>query len=149
METKIQKEFLETGFGFPVRLINVPMIKVRGEWTPNVNYNALADEVLLALSRKGSRLTGAEVRFIRTHFEMTLQEFAKRFSVTHVAVLKWEKTKHTATVMGWATEKDVRLFVVTKLGSQAPAFAELYSSLETMPARKSSLIHLDAQDLAA
>ena len=149
METKIQKEFIETGFGFPVKLFNVPMVKVRGEWTPKVNYNELAHLMLLALSRKESRLTGAEVKFIRTHFEMTLQDFANRFSVTHVAVLKWEKSKHAATAMGWSTEKDVRLFVLTKLDTQATEFAVLYANLEEMPTRKSAPIHIDVQDLAA
>src|SRR3989338_5645317 len=106
METKIQKEFIDTGFGFPVRLRNVPMVKVRGDWTPKVNYNSLAQSVLDALAFKASRLTGNEIKFIRTHFEMTLQEFAKRFSVSHVAVLKWEKSKTQATAMSWSTEKD-------------------------------------------
>ena len=41
METKVQKRFVDTGFGFPIRLINVPMVKVRGVWTPKINYNEL------------------------------------------------------------------------------------------------------------
>ena len=94
-ETKIQKEFIDTGFGFAVRLKNVPMIKVRGTWTPKINYNHLAEAVLHSLAFKSARLTGAEIKFIRTHFDMTLQEFAKRFCVTHVAVLKWEDRKST------------------------------------------------------
>ncbi len=65
--------------------------------------------VLKSLYYKPARLTGSEVKFIRSHFEMTLQDFAKRFDVTHVAVLKWEKSKNNATVMNWETEKDIRL----------------------------------------
>ncbi len=99
METKVQREFLDTGFGFPIRLVNVPMVKVRGTWTPKLNYNELALVVLRALTYKESRLTGNEIKFIRTHFEMTLQEFAKRFCVTHVGVMKWEKTKNQSTAM--------------------------------------------------
>jgi hypothetical protein len=45
-ETKIQKEFVDTAFGFPVRLKNVPMVRVRGTWTPKVNYNHLAEMFL-------------------------------------------------------------------------------------------------------
>ena len=100
------------GFGFPIRLLNVPMIKVRGAWTPKINYNALSLKVLRALAHKESRLTGNEIKFIRTHFEMSLQEFAKRFCVTHVGVMKWEKTKNAPTSMGWSAEKDIRLFVL-------------------------------------
>ena len=99
METKIQKELIDTGFGFPIRLRNVPMLKVRGVWTPKLNYNELALVVLRALTHKESRLTGNEIKFIRTHFEMTLQEFAKRFCVTHVGVMKWEKSKNQPTCL--------------------------------------------------
>ena len=110
MKTKIQKEFIDTGFGFRVRLLNVPMVQVRGEWTPKINYNELARVVLRELSHQASRLTGDEVRFVRTYFEMTLQNFALRFSVSHAAVLKWEKSEAIPTAMNWATEKDLRLF---------------------------------------
>lgn len=149
METKIQKEFIDTGFGFPIRLMDVPMIKVRGSWTPNLNYNKLALVVLRALAHKGSRLTGNEIRFIRTHFEMTLQEFAKRFCVTHVGVMKWEKAKNQPTSMNWTTEKDIRLFVLTRLAAKAQELASLYDELETFPEGKSEPIHLDAKRLAA
>ena len=48
MERKIQKMFIDEGLGFKVRLFNVPMIKVRGSWTPHINYNELAKVVLPA-----------------------------------------------------------------------------------------------------
>jgi hypothetical protein len=150
MEIKIKKELIDTGFGFPVRLKNVPMIKVRGIWTPNINYNHLTDAVLYLLAFKPSRLTGAEIKFIRTHFEMTLQLFADRFCVTHVAVLKWEKLKDAPTVMTWTTEKDIRLFVLCKLRVKSGVMAQLYNQLETKAAEKpNKLLDLDAGDLAA
>jgi hypothetical protein len=89
------------------------MVKVRGVWTPKINYNEFAHVVLRVLAHKESRLTGNEIRFIRTYFKMTLQKFAKRFCVTHVAVLKWEKVKNQPTAMNWTTEKDIRLFVLS------------------------------------
>jgi hypothetical protein len=150
METKIQKEFIDSGFGFPIRLINVPMVKVRGIWTPKLNYNELTLVVLRALAHKGSRLTGNEIKFIRTHFEMTLQEFAKRFYVTHVGVIKWEKTKSQPSAISWSTEKDIRLFVLSKLTGKTSELANLYFELQELPkVRRSTPIHLDAKDLAA
>jgi hypothetical protein len=137
METKIQKEFIDTGFGFPIRLVNVPMVKVRREWTPKINYNELALEVLRALAHKESRLTGNEIKFIRTHFEMTLQEFAKRFCVTHVGVMKWEKTLNKPTAMNWSAEKDIRLFVLTRLTAKAQELASLYDDLQVLPEGRS------------
>jgi hypothetical protein len=102
------------------------MVKVRGVWMAKLNFNDLALVVLRALAHKESRLTGAEVRFIRNHFEMTLQEFSGRFCVSHVAVMKWEKMKNQATVMNWATEKDIRLFILAKLTAKAQEFAKFY-----------------------
>ncbi len=149
METKVQKGFIDTGFGFPIHLINVPMVKVQGVWSPKINYNELAYAVLRALTHKESRLTGNEIKFIRTHFEMTLQKFAKRFCVTHVAVLKWEKAKDQLTAMNWTTEKDIRLFVLSRLAARADELAQLYNELEALPERKPAPIRLDAKKLAA
>lgn len=149
METKIQKEFIDSGFGFDVRLSNVPMVKVRGEWTPKINYDDLARAILLELSHKKSRLTGNETRFVRTYFGMTLQKFAKRFCVTHVAVMKWEQAGSSPTSMSWATEKDIRLFILTGLGSSSNALAKLYMSLENVVSLKGVSMNLDMQKLAA
>lgn len=149
MEKKVAKEFIDEGFGFKVRLLNVPMIKVRGAWTPNINYNVLASVVLHALAYKPSRLTGSEIRFIRQHFELTLQEFAGRFSVSHPAVIKWEKMAGRPTVMNWATEKDLRLHVLSKLGADPSAVAALYANLEREASVKPVPVEIDAKKVAA
>jgi hypothetical protein len=148
-QQKTVKSWIETGLGFPVRLSNVPMIKVRGEWTPNIDYNRLTDAVLYALCEKPVRLTGNEVRFIRLHFEMTLQAFAKRFAVSHAAVHKWEKTKDEPTEMNWASEKDLRLFVLSKISARSEDLANLYQDLERSKADRKQTLHLDVEALAA
>ena len=148
MEKKIQKEHIDYGFGFPLILRNVPMVKVRNVWTPAVDYNVLARAVLRALAYKPSRLSGSEIKFIRNYFEMTLQAFAARFCVTHVAVIKWEKTKDHATLMSWTTEKDIRLFILSKLSKSSSEFAELYLILEELPAEKATHVHLDIKNVA-
>jgi len=150
MERKIKRSHLDHGFGFPVKLLNVPMTKVRGEWTPAINYNLLAEVVLKELCEKDSRLTGNEVRFIRQHFEMTLQEFAKRFGVTHPGVLKWEAAKNKPTGMNWATEKDIRIFALLKLESKSSEIVELYNMLEeVITGGKAEAVEVDARNLAA
>ena len=133
MEKKTQKVFIDEGFGFKVRILNASMVKMRGEWTPNINYNELAKVVLHALCHKPGRLTGAEVRFIRQHFEMTLQAFANRFCVTHVAVIKWEKSGSKASPVSWSTEKDIRLFLAEKFETKSSEFASFYKTLEAAP----------------
>ena len=144
METKFQKEWIDQGFGFPVKFVNVTLVKVRGAWTPKVPYNRIAKELLRALASKPGRLTGNEVRFIRQFMEMTLQEFGRRFDVSHVAVLKWEKSGDKITPMAWSMEKDLRLFVLTHEGAKPPEIATLYGELEDVPKDKGSVIELDA-----
>lgn len=127
--TKIEKRFVYDGFGFDVVIRNVPMVKVRGTWTPKLDYNKLARDVVLALAHKPARLTGAEIRFIRLHFEMTLESFGKRFAVSHPAVMKWEATDDRAPALKWPVEKDIRLFVLDQLRVKASDFKTAYERL--------------------
>jgi len=143
MEKKIQKQFVYDGFGFPVVLKNVPMTKARGRWTPNINYNDLTMDVLKALATHGSRLTGAEVRFVRQASEMTLQEFAQRFDVSHPAVMKWERAGASPTSMAWTTEKDVRLFIIDSFGGKPKALVETYHRLEQPASERRRRVSMD------
>ncbi|MBI4600576.1 MAG: hypothetical protein HY721_01310 [Planctomycetes bacterium] len=141
---KVQDQFPYEGFGFRLVLLHVPMVHVRGHWTPEVDFNALSRRVLEALAEKPSRLTGAEVRFIRQSMRMTLEGFARRFGVTHPAVLKWEGTRDEPTAMSWAIEKDIRLEVLRSLEGTKPAdFVAAYGELSTAPAARPARLRLD------
>lgn len=115
METKKVKKFIYEGLGFPISLINVTLVKKRGIWTPAIDYNKLQKTVLLTLSHKPSALTGNEVHFIRTYFEMTCESFGKQFGVTHAAVLNWEKNRNKPAKINPTTELCVRLHILEKL----------------------------------
>lgn len=146
-ENKIQKEYIDEGFGFPIKLLNVPMVKVRGVWTPDIDYNKLTTEVLKVLARKPTRLTGNEIRFIRLQAEMTLVEFGQRFGVTHANVKKWENCGDRATNMQWSTEKDIRLFVALETLGEA-TMVDLYRDLTEKRVAKKRTTKLDVQELA-
>jgi len=149
MKKKRVKKFTDRGFGFPVILEDVPMVKVRGSWVPDINYAMLAVAVFSELSRLDGRLTGNQVRFIRLQLSMTLQEFAARLRVTHPAVLKWEKKGDSPTGMSWSTEKDIRLLVGRRGSDSTSNFIELYDLLENIEPKKRKSITLEAADLAA
>lgn len=136
---KIQAEFVDDGFGFPILLRNVPMIELRGVWTPDINYNALANRVLKELCTKSARLTGNELQFIRQQRGLTLQEFAEKFTVSHPAVIKWEKAGDEATRMQWSTEKDIRMWLFLELdkSEDAKSFVSLYRRLDQRIASRS------------
>jgi len=130
METKKVKKFTYEGLGFPVILVDVSLIKKRGIWTPAIDYNKFQKQVLLALSHKPFALTGNEVHFIRTYFEMTLENFGKHFGVTHVAVLNWEKMHNKPAKISPTTELCIRLMILEKLNMNNQIFRETFRGFD-------------------
>ena len=145
---KVQKVYIDNGFGFPVQILNAPFKKVRNSWVLDLNLEVYEENILLAVAQKRSRLTGNEVRFVRQSFSMTTTEFGKRFGDNkHSAVLNWEKKSDTATKMNWATEKDIRLAIIEKI--KPKMIIKLYKDLEeSLPERKRN-IKISAEDLFA
>ena len=131
MKKNIVKKFLYEGFGFPILLLNVPIREIRGVEVPDINYNVLQKIVLEELTRKPAPLTGDEVRFIRQYFELTLVEFAKRFGVTHPAVLKWEKSKNKIAKIIPSTELYIRLFILESLKANNEVFRNTFNVFDS------------------
>ncbi len=139
---KIKKSHLDLGFGFPVIIINAPFKQVRGEWILDIDFNKFEETVLEALATKPSRLTGNEVKFIRNYFNMDLKSFGNRFGdVAHSAVIKWERFRDNFTNMNWATEKDIRLFIVEKINPKS--LRNVYLELEKVATKKPFKIKVD------
>lgn len=126
METKKAKRYTYEGLGFPVVLANVTLVKKRGTWTPAIDYNKLQKGVLIALSHKPIPLTGNEIHFIRTYFEITLENFGKRFGVTHAAVLNWEKMGNGLAKINPTTELCIRLFILEELKMNNQVFRDAF-----------------------
>jgi hypothetical protein len=149
MDKKVQKRYVDHSLGFPVILLNAPLIKVRGQWALHLNYNDYQVAVLQNLARKPTRLTGNEIHFIRTYFEMTIRDFAEQVSVKHPAVIKWESKADTPTQMAWSTEKDIRLFVLDEIAQKASELRDLYRSLKNAASASAKPIVVNGDDLAA
>ncbi len=145
LERKRQASFVYEGFGFPVTLRNVPMVRSLGVWTPDIDYRTLAREVLRLLALHPSRLTGQEIRFIRHSMDLTLEEFAHRFGVTHPAVVQWEHCGPKATKMAWALEKDIRLEIIRSQRAQpASRFVDAYEQLAEARPSQAAPVTVDA-----
>ena len=149
MKKKIQKRFIDKSLGFPVLLFNAPLISARGQWALDINLNDYQEAALELLACKPTRLTGSEIRFIRTHFALTVRKFAERFSIKHPAVIKWERAYDKATRMVWSTEKDIRLFILDELNKRSTEFHKLYQKLQNELGETKTPIALDATKLAA
>lgn len=133
------KDFIYNGFGFPVKLLNVPFVEVRGEMVPNIDYKSVSSQLLIDLALKTDRLTGNEIRFIRQYHEMTLERFAEKFRVSHPSVLNWEKKGDEPTNMSWSTEKDIRLFSLSNF--KTTSGWEIYKRLTDMKNKVSKKYH--------
>jgi DNA-binding transcriptional regulator YiaG len=120
------KTFVYHGLGIPIKLINVPMRKIVGEWCIDINMNKLMLVVLQEIIHKPTALTGDELRYIRSHLEMTTTEFGKTFGVSHVAVLKWEGEKNNISP---ALELCIRLYVLNFLRAKDREFRALYNDI--------------------
>ncbi len=135
------------GLGFPIRLINVPMKKVFGEWVLDINLDHFQKAVLHTLARKATSLSGAELRFIIDYLKMSTRGFAQIFGVTHAAVIKWENEKSR---MGPSTEVCLRLYILDHLKVADKEFRKLYLEIshQSLSENDDSLLEIDAKKIA-
>jgi transcriptional regulator with XRE-family HTH domain len=88
--------------------------------------NRLMFVVLRFLAHKPRPLTKDELRFVRSHMEMTMEEFGGIFGISHVAVLKWEKGSNKISP---ALEFCIRLHILDYLKVKDKEFRALYKEL--------------------
>lgn len=128
MNSKIIKNYIYEGLGFPVKLEKVEFLQVGDEWHPKINVLIIAEKVISELAFQEARLTGNQVKFIRSFFSMSLREFAdKVVHESHMAVSKWEKKGNLPTNMNANTEHELRLYILeNSLKNKTAKFYELY-----------------------
>jgi transcriptional regulator with XRE-family HTH domain len=142
VKNKKRETFIFKGLGFPIKLINVPMKKVVGEWVLDINFNKLQLAVLCSLIRKPAPLTGDELKFMRKFLNLSTTDFGKIFGVTHVAVVKWESGKTRANL---STDVCIRLYLFDHLiKAKDKDFRNLYHEInpEVLSKNKNEKIDL-------
>ena len=115
MTKKVMKTFIYEGLGFPIELHDIEMIMINGEYTPKIDVRAVADDAMKSLVLQKTKLTGNQVKFIRTYFSASLREFCKIVNESHMAVKKWENFKGKPTNMDPNIETRIRLYVYDKI----------------------------------
>ncbi|MCK6576264.1 hypothetical protein L6V77_34885 [Myxococcota bacterium] len=121
--------------GFPVLLADVPVVEIRGEQVPDVNLKALQDAVFTLLLTKPSRLTGAEVRFIRKHLRLRQADLAQVLNMAnHSVVSPWASGEDALTGMDDNTEVLLRLWMAAKCGRAHQLVDLLESRLKNLEA---------------
>lgn len=143
MKTKTLKNYSYDGLGFPIKLQNVTMILVDGEWSPKIDVRKVAENAIRELPYQKERLSGNQIKFIRTYFEMSLRDFAaKVVNESHNAVAKWEKFGAEPTNMDENIESMLRLYIIdkesTKTKKQAQEFINSFRQIREMDFQKKS-----------
>jgi hypothetical protein len=122
MKTKIEPILLYDGLGFPIELANVEMINFNNEWYPKIDVHYIADEIIKKLASQEERLTGNQVKFIRSYFSMPLREFGETVvHESHTAISKWEKYGDEITNMNENTEQVLRLYIIEQTQAKTKA----------------------------
>lgn len=143
MKTKTLKHYSYDGLGFAIKLQNVTMLFVDGEWSPKIDVKKVAEYAIRELPYQNERLSGNQVKFIRTYFEMSLRQFATNVvSESHNAVAKWEKFGSEPTNMDQNIESMLRLYIIDKLSTktkkQAQNFIKSFRQIREMRFLKKS-----------
>ena len=141
------EDYVDYRFGFQVKIATVEIVDTPVGSVPLVDNRLLAEEVCRQLANKPTRLTGNEVRFLRLHFEMTLQKFGQCLGVTHAAVKRWQKAGDEAAGMKWSCEMCLRLLTLLRLRTAPSEVTKLLSSLTHQRPEGQHVIYV-AKDVA-
>jgi DNA-binding transcriptional regulator YiaG len=127
---KTVKNYIYNGLGFPIILDKVIFKKITGEWLPQIDVEAVSDLVLRALPSKPSKLTGDEIKFIRTFLGKSKSAFAEIFKLSHTAIAKWEKSEQNFAPISSSQEIVLRLYVKDLLNVSNKDFYNTYKKIE-------------------
>lgn len=126
---KIVKNFVYEGLGMPIILSSIKMKKIRGEWLPEIDVEKVADLVIKKLPSKTSKLSGNELRFIRTYLNKSKTSFAELFKLSHTSIAKWEAAGNSCAPISPSQEIVLRLYLEDYLGGVDKEFYKVYKAL--------------------
>jgi len=119
--------------GFPIMLVNPPVVEIRGHLLPDINLKEIQKIVFQLLIIKPVRLTGAEVRFIRKYLRYRQIDFARMLNMSnHSVISQWENQEDSFTGMEHNTEILLRMRMALKLGRNNQLADLLQSQLKSL-----------------
>ena len=127
MKNKMINDYCYDGLGFPILIDKVEMVDYQGELHPKIDVKKVSDQDIKELAFQKTRLTGNQVKFIRSYFSMPLREFgSKVVHESHTAVSKWEKKEDKVTLMNDNTEQVLRLYIIEQVISKTKTKQKLF-----------------------
>lgn len=113
--TKILENYTFTGFGFDVLLKNVTMKTIDGEEFPAINLNEVKKTTAKALLASKQRLTGYQIKFLRTYLKMSYDEVTAEIHVAASTLRSWENKGADFTGLDVDHEKAFRIMAINKI----------------------------------
>ena len=111
-----RKDIVFEALGFPIKLIGAPFKNVEGFEVLDINMKKFKEAIFKALIVKPAPLTGSELRFMRTHLQLTQKEFSNITKMKNQSsIAQWEKKKDKATGMSFHVEMGVRAILAEKV----------------------------------
>lgn len=133
--------------GFKIFLLNPPMVKLPdGSKVPSPNMKKLQHAAFKALTKKLSKLTGDEVRFVRKYLRMTQIDFSKWLNMSnHSVVSQWEGRQQHLSGMDYNTEVLLRLQMEVYLSKRSTISVKKIDELRALSSEEEVLtINLNA-----
>jgi len=144
---KTQKNYLYNGLGFPIILKQAEFKMIAGKWLLKVDVIKVADAVIRALPIKPVGLTGAEIKFVRTYFELSKRKFAEELNVSHTAVNKWEAADQERAKIDSHIEIMLRSYIKLKLNDESD-FSNFYKGLIDESKKFSNVVEAEPLKIA-
>ena len=113
--SKIVGSYTFKGFGFDVILKNIAVKSVDGEEYPAINLNELKNSTAKALLKSKQRLTGNQIKFLRTYLKMSYDEVAREIHVAASTLRSWENKGADFTGLDVDHEKAFRIMAISKI----------------------------------
>ena len=129
--------------GFPVILVDPPMVDFRGVAVPDVNMRTVQETAFLMLIVKPARLTGSEVRFIRAYQQLRQADFARVLNMAnHSVVSQWESRRDEPSGMDYNTEVLLRIWMAGRTGQMDKILDLLETGLKNLKPRGDAPIQI-------
>src|ERR1700733_7405619 len=112
---KTLETYTFTGFGFDVLLKNVVVKKTHGEEYPDINMNELKLLTAKALLKRPVRMTGHEIKFLRTFLKLSFDVLSEKINVPASTIRSWEAKGKDVTGLSLEQEKVLRIYVINKV----------------------------------
>lgn len=139
------------GFGFPIILLGVKNLKSsKGHSYLDIPHQQLAQSLFVAILMKPGFLSGAELKFLRKHLDLTQQSFAQCIGVKgHSNIAGWEGKGQDPTGMLEATEILVRLKLAVEFSKGAIKFKDFYSRIiKPGLSSENQILEIDVKNVA-